>query len=390
MYRLKEDVQEAIITKLAGAADAIAKQLFTHTTSADNLRRILSSGSLMPLKALAESAGNTAVNVERGVSPLLGRETLSAMDAAALMAPTKEIDKVFLTRGGYNSGYGDHIIAKNMPSPEKRVALNMMPEEYTTRNSLPVNDAEIYVPDEAVPQWQGDFPGINFRPKSEFSGTNYSYLNGLGALPGKLLQGIDRNVTRPLSLMADRFMRNSGLSRQLELLKMKLSPPAPVSVEQILNAPPEELSKLLRHEAVPVGSSALGTALDASDTDILLPFASEEGLSQAIADLPRRFPGLRPSSLNDGRTFKVFKGKHGGKNLDLILAKGEGAAAYRDAVNSAKGSLTDERRYEILKEKERLKNAWFFPKTRYNNYKEQTGKELGIWNIMQKYDTPAV
>ena len=370
-----QDIDRRVNEKLAGIADElIAKPLFAHATTASNLRKILESGALSPLKRLAENAANSVVDVESGLTSFGGRDALTAGEAAKTMAPYKDVDKLFLTREGYLPTYGDHIIAKNMPSPEKRVALNLMPQEYSTGKDVGLSGADVFVPDEVLPQWQKDYPGMSFKPRSAFTGKEYSRWHGAAELPGKLLQMLKDKVLSPAGHAAEGLARRLGISQKLDGM---FANRGPVTTEQILAAHPDDLSRLLGHKATPVGSSALGIALDSSDTDILLPFANEELFNKALADIPNRFPDLRPSTLNEGRPFKVFKGKSGDKHVDLVFARGDPAFAYRDAVNTARRKLTDEQRYEILSEKERLKNAWLFPEMRYRNYKMNLARELG-------------
>ncbi len=146
-------IKEALKNKIA---NTVAKKLLTHTTTEANLRKILQSGKLMPLKQLATERPNDLVNVEKAITSLLDRKTMPASEAAKAMKSIKEIDKLFLAEGGYLPAYGDHIIARNTYAPAKRKALNMIPNEYATDKAVNIldNDTTIFVPDNLIQYWK--------------------------------------------------------------------------------------------------------------------------------------------------------------------------------------------------------------------------------------------
>ena len=186
---IKQALATAIIkTVQEKTAAAPARQLFAHATGAENLRKILRSGSLRPLKDLAESNPELLVNVEKALTSLSQRPTLPAADAAKAMSGAKEIDKVFLTKGGYLPNYGDHIIARKALAPSRRQSLNLVPQEYVTDKAISIYDpgTAIFVPDEALSLWKKEFPKANILPKSKFEGQQYTRVQGAAELPKKL------------------------------------------------------------------------------------------------------------------------------------------------------------------------------------------------------------
>ena len=63
-------IKEAMV-KDASEKVALNKQLFTHATSADNLKKILGLGALLPLDVLAKKVPNAVIDAETGLTSLL-------------------------------------------------------------------------------------------------------------------------------------------------------------------------------------------------------------------------------------------------------------------------------------------------------------------------------
>ena len=407
-------IKEALKNKIA---NTIAKKLLTHTTTEANLRKILQSGKLMPLKQLAAERPNDLVNVEKGITSLLDRKTMPASEAAKVMEGVKEIDKLFLTEGGYLPAYGDHIIAMNAHTPVKRKALNMIPNEYVTDKAVNVlsNDTSIFVPDNFIQHWKKEFPNINFKPKSEFSGKEYTRLHGLADLPSKAVDILSDEVsdTTVLRLLKDigllspqaaygavggvaagaavdddyrprdavtAAMLGAALGAGHKNLRgiggffgnKKLNP------ELLANADAAYIKRLFGEQAISAGSKPLGINIDASDTDILSPYKTDFFYNRAIKDMIAN-PEFTPSKLNAIRPDKqVFTYKNNGKDIDVVLARGDKGFAFRDAFFNASKKLTDEQRAEIIAQKKALQDAWILKNLRYKRYKNQIADELGL------------
>jgi hypothetical protein len=80
----------------------------------------------------------------------------------------------------------------------------------------------------------------------------------------------------------------------------------------------------------------------------------------------------------EGTDRQIFTTNIKGEEVDLALTYGDKGKKYQDSVRAAEKKLTPEKRQEIIKEKERLQNAWFFKEKRYKTYKENLDKQLGI------------
>lgn len=413
MTKMQDDIQSAVMTKLAN----IVSDIFTHTTSAKNLRRILDAGELMSLKHLAEKLPQELVNVETGLSSLAKREALPAAEALEKMMGKKDVGSVFLTRGGWMPHYGDYTIAKMMPAPLKRTALNLIPEEYVSKIplSLGKEDTTIYVPGEMLDLWKSMYPQYSFAPRSQFPGKTYSRLYGAGKLPKKALDAardlIESPEIRPLRDMG--IGKESVIGAGLGAAATAQSDPDEYSdyilpmlagagvgagiknlqglgsyfakrhsLDDIVNANPEKLKEIFGYNAMPAGSEALGTALKSSDTDIMLPFKTRYFFDRAVKDMERLYPELTPSALNAEKlNKKVFSYKGDGKDLDVVLAHGPKAFNFRDAFLDAKRALSDYDRAEIIGTKEHIKDSWLNWLTgdaRYNRYKNRLASQLGL------------
>ena len=67
-----------------------------------------------------------------------------------------------------------------------------------------------------------------------------------------------------------------------------------------------------------------------------------------------------------------------GVDVDVVLAQGEGPQRYIDSIKAARARLTPEEKADIIARKAALKNALFFPETRYKRYKKQLDRDLLI------------
>jgi hypothetical protein len=409
---LADSVAEKVTEKLAG------RQLFTHATSANNLRKILDMGELMPLKELAKKMPNTAVNVENALTSLTGRNTMSAQAAAAAMDGIKEIDKVFLTKGGYLPHYGENIISRMAYSPKRRLALNLAPGEHTVTKGIPIKDkyTRIYVPDELLDTWRSEYPGVSFFPKSEFEGAVFNRVDGALDLPAKGLgaatsalnevkqrvigKDLDRDALAEIGLgeelkyllgddasYSKDILRNTGelLNNLNEVWKnVDTAKINAIGVNNIPKLSEKEIKSIFGHNASLVGSEALGTAATnaASDIDIALPFNSKFFYDRALKKLKKQFPDMVASPFNKGKTDKgVYTINVGGTPIDLALSLGPRGMKFRDGFNQVKSKLTQEQRAAIINEKNRLLSSWLLPRTRYKAYKRKLADELGLKDL---------
>lgn len=143
----------------------------------------------------------------------------------------------------------------------------------------------------------------------------------------------------------------------------------------------EEIKKELqkKYNVTPflTGSLRLGTNLPGKyDYDFNIHLKSKDKFDS----LTNKFKKIMDESKYNvqGTDRQIFTTTIKGEEVDLALTYGEKGKKYQDSVRAAEKSLTPEKRQEIIKEKERLQNAWFFKEKRYKNYKEKIDKELGI------------
>lgn len=139
----------------------------------------------------------------------------------------------------------------------------------------------------------------------------------------------------------------------------------------------KELQKKYNITPFLTGSLRLGTNLPGKyDYDFNIHLKSKDKFDL----LTNKFRKIMDESKYnvDGTDRQIFTTTIKGEEVDLALTYGEKGKKYQDSVRAAEKSLTPEKRQEIIKEKERLQNAWFFKEKRYKNYKEKIDKELGI------------
>lgn len=162
---------------------------FVHATNANNIHKILQSGSIKPLDKIEGQ-----VDVE----PKLlgrGRALMDADEAKKVMAGVKNTDRVFLSRGGVVPSYGDYVIVKNLTHPKEHDRLNLIPNEFTTKRRLSVrHNATVFVPDNEVSHFARKYRDLKIRAKSELHLPNLGIMDGLKTLARKLkfTLGIDQ------------------------------------------------------------------------------------------------------------------------------------------------------------------------------------------------------
>lgn len=331
-----------MITKIG--KDLIEKSTYAHTTSVGNLKNILGSGgSVLSLRHIARRDPNAEVSVEPLPIPI--RQTLPAQQAYNMMRGIKDTDSIFLTRNGYLPNYGDVVITKSLAdrTVSRGRGFNTIPEEFTTKRPLSLrHNATVYVPDEHLDNFRAQYPNIRFSPKAEILLRSFGLKDRAAALYGKTLG-------------------------RLRLVKEAVSEDS-------------EYKRLFGSKARLVGSEALGINVPgSSDIDVFVPYKSQYQFQKALERISDRYPGLLMNAASVNRPDKkTFTGKVNGRDMDVVISVGPRAERFARAFADASEKLTDEQRAEIIRNKERLRNAWFFPETRYKRYKSRLAEELGL------------
>ena len=308
---------------------------FAHTTRSDILHSILNDGKVKRLSTLVKDRPDMQISVEPYKSSKK-REMLQISDAInALQKNKKEVDRVFLTQGGYDPAYGDAVILKPLKSPKKYHRFTFIPEEHTIRRDLSVRNAKIYVHDDKYDEFRERFNQYDIQP--------------LSTIPIKRFSLYDKLLTLP------------------QLIKTSAS---------ALPLPVRELPR----SAFLSGSQALGLSIDNSDVDIFIPFKREGAYLRAIENIRNKYPSLTQGKYSADKLDKtVLTGNVNGVDVDVVFAHGDKATNFKNAFEKAKTVAQDEMfRQKVIDKKQRLKNAIFFPKTRYKLYKNYIAEELGL------------
>lgn len=314
-----------------------ARDLYAHTTNLDSLTKILSSGNLLSLKQVSERDPGHEISVEP--LPIPVRMKIKAQPAYDILSLFKEPDKIFLTRNGYVGNYGDAVITKALSRKmDKGTRLNSIPEEFTTEKPISMRGGtKIYVPEHALEALRSAFPQYSILSKDELPIEAFGLGDRLSAFLGK-----------------------AGLKKEASSLS--------------------SYRKMFGSNADIVGSEALGIEVDgSSDVDIFVPYSSRHAYEAALKRMAERYPDLVMNAVSKNRDDKkTFVGTVDGKPIDVVIAYGDRAKKFKQAFGSAKAKLTDQRRAEIKAKKNALKNAIFFPETRYRMYKREIADELGL------------
>jgi hypothetical protein len=251
----------------------------------------------------------------------------------------KQVDSVFLTRGGVVPDYGDYYIEKDLKSPRQSSLVNLIPEEHITRRPISLrHKAMIIVPDEEVHSLREKYPGYQFSSRSDRPVTHLSRLQALPELPGKLYRSFRSKFAEDFSV------------------------------------------KNIHPKAVMGGSTRLGIGVPGTqDLDVLIPVKYRSGVVSLRERLLKRYPGLKDSPYNTANRRKtVLRGTIQDKDVDIVLAPEDKVRAYDDSMTRAASRLTPDKIKEIVSTKQKLKNAWLFPETRYKWYKKDLDDDLGI------------
>lgn len=315
---------------------------YAHTTNVDSLAKMLDDGSIKSLRHVARENPDMKLSVEPYYIPI--RREMKAGEAYEAMKGNKYPDKIFFTRNGWLPNYGDCVIIKNLGSSmREHDAINAIPDEFTTRRKVSLkNGAEIYVPDDRLSEFAHLKSRYRLRPRSELSLEPFGPLDRLRGLAHKI--GKKLGLAKEASCSPGQFKRLFGSNAQL------------------------------------VGSEALGINLpDSSDTDVFVPYKREGNFNRALKRMAEKYPDLRVNAASLRKPDKkTFTGQVNGRDLDVVVAFGPRAEKFKTAFNNAMNRLTPEERAKIVKRKQELKNAWFFPEWRYKRYKKRLAEDLGL------------
>lgn len=321
--------------------EKLSKDLYAHATSEGNLLHMLKDGEIKSVRHLSVDSPETEVIAETLPIPFL-RQTGKVSDVHDVMRRVnRDSDSIFLTRNRYLPTYGDHVIVKKLTHPLRRVSLNTIPDEYTTKRRLSLrSNATIYVPDDKVDWYTKEYPQYTFLGKNSIPIPETTLLDRMVAYPNKLAEAANLVKIASLPVNPRHISRNALLS----------------------------------------GSEGLGISLDgSSDVDIFVPYVKDSAYYRAIEKAKLLYPELKERASTAENPYKTtLSGIIRGKEVDLVFGKGEKALKFKEAYLKAKSSLAEKRRLEILAEKSRLKNAWVLPETRYALYKRDLANELGL------------
>jgi len=315
-----------------------ADDTFYHKTP--NIVPLLESGRIDSLRTLALKRPEKTVSVEPHRWSR-DRETHGASKAYDLMKKIKDVDYVFLTKGGPLRGdtYGKYTIEKNIKTPKKTLNLNLIPQEHKQKKFISLKrNTKIYVPDSEVSQFKKDHRGYEFLPSS--------------MLKEKELDPYS------FSDLWSKVLLKSGLTKESDISDFNQS----------------NIKKLVSQNAHLTGSAALGIDTEGSDVDVLVTFKNQNSMLRAKNRIQKKFD-MRDSPFNKPDRNKIVLTNPQG---DIVLSSDPKAYSYLNSLQTAKKALTPERREEIKFMKEQLRNSWFFPETRYTKYKKDLDKELGI------------
>lgn len=305
--------------------------IYTHTTTLDNLHKILNSGRIKSVRHIANEDPDAIMYVESNLG-MRKRNELKAVEALKRLKEVgKNPDKIFLTREGHNGNYGDVFIAKNLQSPKEHTTFNFVPNEYTIRRPLSVkNNATVYVPTKHLQDLRDKYKHIKFKPDIEF----------------------EHKIT-----LTDRF----------NTLKRKV-----FSKTALQDMSDNKLKYLLHtNKAFNAGSTALGTNIDKSDTDIFIPYKTQKAFDKKVKQLTEMYPDMQVRTKPNKVTL------HNG-TVDLVVGYGHNAINYANKFKELKRSLSDSEKEKIKQNKVKLKESWFLPEYRYKRYKKQLAKDLGL------------
>ena len=290
-----------------------------HVTNKYNIEPILESGKL---KRFVDHDENTEVSVE----PYKGMTLRSKIKAPG---KHKNPNDIFFTRNGYDGRYGNYVILKKYKKFKENGAFTLIPNEVKVDKPVSLKRTSmVFVPEKEVERLSEKFPDYHIRP--------------ITALP------------------IPKFTLQSRLNKLIE----------------------KRAKKDILGDAELFGSQSLGIALPGkSDNDYTIKVDSyEEAIDRSI-ELLKKYPTFKASPYNkpERRNILVYKGKLNGVETDIVFNWSDNYDKIKDAFQKANENLTDENRQEIINNKFKLKNSYFFPETRYKRYKTKVNKDLGVY-----------
>jgi hypothetical protein len=325
------------------------KNLYSHTTSKENLIKILKSGKIMSLKHIANKNPSKKVDVQHG-NFWAPRERLvmKAKDAYKKMKERgKDVDSIFLIKNEIikDPSYGNYTIIKSLKSPKESKRINLVPNEYLTRRAISISkkSATIYTPDEEVLDMRSQFPNYDIKPMS--------------------LVPLKRGASE---ISLSKFFKNIARSG-LEKISKDLS-------QSSVNT----WKKKFGGNPMLAGSLGLGTNIDNSDTDIYLHYKNKKSYEKAIERLKNRY-NLDSPIWNELKTDKhTLTGEVNGQQVDLVLGQGPKAEAWFSKFKEVRDKLTPEERAKIIRRKKFLKKVPLASSPLYKLYKKHLDSKMGL------------
>ena len=320
----------------------LQNDIYTHTTSLEALEKMLENGgAIKSLRHISRETPDAELSVEPTILPL--RWTMKAREAYEGMLPGKDPNKIFFMKGKYVPDYGNSVItienSKLLKPYPSRFTLD---NEYTTGRKVLLKNkgVKVYVPDASVGGLQERYGTVRFYPKSMIPVPPYTFTDRISA-GWRHLIGTEKTA------------------EELSTLQVR---------------------KLFGRNARLVGSEALGIAVPGtSDMDVFVPYKSQAAFERAVANMPKKYPELVMNDVSKGRADKkTFTGKVNGRDIDVVFGYGEKAQRFNNAFTQALTRLTPQKREEIIRRKQELRNSWVFPKLRYRLYKKQVAMDLGL------------
>lgn len=178
----------------------------------------------------------------------------------------------------------------------------------------------------------------------------------------------------------------SDLNHQFEDLMISPSGPQKVAhnEEALVKADKikDELKRRFNVTPFLSGSLYLGTNIPGKhDFDFNVHVESKAKFDKLKDKFDTKFT---PSTYNKpGTDHNVFHTNVYGEDVDIALTYGTKGKAYQDSLRAAEKDMTDVKRREIIKQKTKLKDAWFFKERRTKEYKRRLDEELGIKRIQR-------
>lgn len=300
-----------------------------HATNEKNIDAILSEGKLKTLDLLSESDKELSIEAHKG---LRFRSDVSVKDSIESLRKNKTTNKIFFTKDGYESSYGDYVILKKYNRYKNHDKFTFIPNEVVVGRPVSLKkDSMVFVPKDKVESLREKHP--------------------------------------------DYFIRSN------ESLPIKPFKTGDKLKKLIIHFTEKKASFDFLGDVFLQGSEAIGIDLkENSDRDYLVKAKNYEDAIDKSIKLLKKYPDFKSSPYNRKENKKmVFKGNRDGKEVDVVFDWTGSFDVRKKAFEAAKSSLTEEEKIKIKSRKRKLKNSFFFPETRYKNYKTRINKDLGVY-----------